>query len=61
MFNLKFEVMKKTIRIKKIVELVEQFVKENPDKRLELYRELEEAKETDLNVEQDIEDWAKND
>jgi hypothetical protein len=53
--------MEKAIKIRKIVELVEQFVKENPEKRLELYRELEDVKETDLNVEQDIRDWAKND
>jgi hypothetical protein len=53
--------MEKVIKIRKIVELVEKFVKENPEKRLELYRELEDAKENDINVEQDIRDWAKKD
>jgi hypothetical protein len=53
--------MEKAIKIKKIVKMVEKFVKENPEKRLELYRELEDVKENEINVEQDIEEWAKND
>jgi len=52
--------MEKAIKIRKIVKLVEKFVKENPEKRLELYRELESVKENEINVEQDIEDWAQS-